>query len=217
MPPTHPPAMWKKFELFAKKKWMVSLDNDNILTEIQEIAPEIKMIKKLAKCDSKNTKIYLQFNQRIQNKIQSAIEDALEYKTINPYRTPSLGDLSIDNICYDFFGIMTFETQLMIWEDLNGKGIIRVWNTTPTMINDRVMTFPACIVSSPSTDVKIIEDTQQLLTETCIPNGELLGNGYCRKYMDTENVIIPFALIRMIIRYFNVDFKTLNKYWISKE
>ena len=107
----------------------------------------------------------------------------------------------------------------MIWHELNGKGSLRVWNTTPTMINDsKVMIFPACIVlPPPTTDIKIIEDTQELLTKTCIPNGELLGNGYCREYTETENIIIPLALIRMIIRYFNVDFKTLDKYWISKE
>ena len=215
--PNYPPTLWKKFELLAEKLWVVSLDNhNNILEEIEEIAPEIQMMKKLAKCDPETTKIYLKFNQRIQNEIQSEIEDALENKTINPYRTPSLGDLSVDNICYDFFGI-TFEAQLMIWEDLNGKGIIRVWDTTPTMVNDRVITFRACIEPSPSTDIKIIEDTQIFLKEICIPNGVALGHGYCRNVMKEKKINIPYALIKMIIKYFNIDLKTINKYWINNK
>ena len=216
--------MWQKFELLAQQEWMISLNTNNPLAKIEKIAPEMEMIKKLAECDSNDTKIYFKFNKWIQNQIQSAIEDGLEdnywdYHTTDPHPpAPSLVDLSVDGICCDFFGI-NFDAQLMIWHELNGKGSLRVWNTTPTMINDsKVMIFPACIVlPPPTTDIKIIEDTQELLTKTCIPNGELLGNGYCREYTETENIIIPLALIRMIIRYFNVDFQTLDKYWISKE
>ena len=207
---------WRKFELLAEKTWIVSVD-----AEFEETAPEIAMIKKLAKCDSK---MYLKFNEKTQNDIQFAIEDALEYKTsinrrlqMEAYPGPSLGDLSIDDIRYDFFGI-TCEAQLKIWPELNGTGIIRVWNTTPTMINDiKVKTFPACIVSPLNTNIKIIEDTQRLLTETCIPNGELLGHGYCRKYEVKEEINIPIALRLLIICYFNVNNQTLNKYWIINE
>ena len=214
-------TMWQKFELLAQQEWMISLDTNNPLTKIEKIAPEIEMIKKLAACDSNDTKIYFKFNKWIQNKIQCAIEDGFEdhndWDCYYPHPSaPSLIDLSVDGICCDFFGI-EFDAQLMIWHELNGKGTLRVWNTTPTMINDtKVMIFPACtVLPPPSTDIKIIEDTQELLTKTCIPNGKLLGHGYCRKH--TENKIIPDALIGMIIRYFNVDLKTLDKYWISKE
>ena len=207
---------WNKFKLLAEQEWMISLDYNN------QLAPEIEMIKKLAGWDSNDTKIYLKFNKNIQCKIQSAIEYGLIHKNYldnitDPHPSaPSLVDLSVDNIYLDFFGI-DFDAQLMILEDLNGKGTLRVWNTTPTMRDYGVKTFPACTASSPSTDVQIIEDAQELLTKTCIPNGELLGDGYCRKHMETENVTIPFALIRIIICYFKVDFKTLDKYWISKE
>ena len=197
--------MWQKFELLVQQKWMISLDNDNQLTKIEEIAPEMEMIKKLAGCESNDTKIYFKFNERIQNKIQCEIEYGLEdnnyweHYTTNPHPAQSLVDLSVDGICCDFFGI-NLGAQLMIWNELNGKGILRVWDTTPTMINDMtVKTFPACIVSLPSTNVKIIEDTQRLLTGTCIPNGVALGRGYCRNQMEEHKVKIPHALIEMII------------------
>ena len=201
---------WKKYELFTKKIWMISLD-----TKFERIAPEITMIKQLAKCDSK---MYLKFNQKTQNDIQSEIKETLieRRSRFGAYPAPSLYDLSTVNICYDCFGI-TWEGQLKIWLGLNGKGMMRIENTIPTINDIQGQTFHVRIVPPLSTDIKIIDiaDTERLLTKTCIPNGKSLGGGYCREHEEKFNINIPIAVIRIIIRYFNVDSKALKKYWTS--
>ena len=192
-----------------KKEWMVSLDT-YLFTQIKEIEHEMEIIKQLAKADpTKRDSIYFKFNDKIQRKIHTTIAFALFFDHHDCPRKLS-SNIMVNDICYDFFGI-NFETTLMICKDFNDSGILRMWNAIPKIKNnDKIITFGACTISSKK-EILIIDDTKELITKTCTPNGKLLGKGYCREHENENNCNIPWYLIEIIVRYFNITLNHLHK------
>ena len=135
-------------------EWMVSLDT-LLFTQITEIEPELKFIKKLSRKDS----IYCKFPLRIQRKIQSTIAFRLFFQKFYNSATNSqylANDLIVNDLSYEYFGVK-FDATLIVWKHWSSMGQLRIWNSTPKLVNDGIITFSACTVSS-KTNVKIIED-----------------------------------------------------------
>ena len=194
-------SSWAKF---TETKWMVSIGTHSE-DEIKAMTQEIETIKHLTKCDSN---IYCKFNQKSQQKIQSTITNALFWEQIyGDSNNPTIlsNHLIIDGIYFQYFGL-EFHSTLLIWKHLR-RGELRLWNRK----NIGVTVSPLRVYMVSSKKGFIIDDTKELITKTCTPNAKLLGKGYCRKHENENNCNIPWYLIEIIVRYFNITLDHLHK------